>query len=243
MKRTGNLLILAALALAEPLLAQETDDATRSVARDLGYQGVDAYKAGDYATAVDKLGRAFAAVRMPTLGLWLARALVQQGKLVEASERYAEVERCEVAAGQVATQKEAQSEAAAERLALVPRVPGIRIDIQGTSPSEVQVTIDGVPVPTALLGVSLPVNPGPRKIVGQRGEQVVTKDTEFAEGQSQTVVLDFGAAPVSQVNPAPPLAQPPEPPPLEKRRDTPAGGVHWDGSASVSAVLGCWWAA
>jgi uncharacterized protein HemY len=100
-----NLLVLAVLALAAPALGQATDDATRSAARTLGYQGVDAYQAGDYAAAVVKLERAYAAVKVPTVGLWLARALAKTGRLVEASERYAEVMRLAVTEGQVGSRR------------------------------------------------------------------------------------------------------------------------------------------
>src|SRR4051812_29141942 len=93
------LLLLASA--ARPAAAQEVDDATRAAARKLGYVGVQAYDAKDYATATDKLEKAFRLYQAPSLGLWSARALVKSGKLVEAQERYLKVTRLPVADGDV----------------------------------------------------------------------------------------------------------------------------------------------
>jgi hypothetical protein len=75
------------------------------------------------AVAVDNLRRAFGVVKVPTLGLWYARALVKTGKLVEATERYGEVVRLDVTEGKIKDQKQAQADAAAELEALKPRIP------------------------------------------------------------------------------------------------------------------------
>src|SRR5688572_30759640 len=99
---------------AAPLAAQPVDDATRAAARDLGMAGVEAYQAGSYPAASEKLDKAYRTLRAPSLGLWSARALAKLGKLIEASERYLEVTRLDVASGDVAVQKQAQIDAAAE---------------------------------------------------------------------------------------------------------------------------------
>jgi hypothetical protein len=65
--------------------AQAVDDATRGAARTLGYDGVKAYNAGDYAVADQKLEKAYRVLKVPSLGLWSARTLVKLGRLVEAS--------------------------------------------------------------------------------------------------------------------------------------------------------------
>ena len=78
----------------------------RGLTLQLGYEGVAAYQKGDYVSARDKLERAYRVVRAPSLGLWSARALEKSGKLVEASERYLEVTRLEVKAGEAAVQQE-----------------------------------------------------------------------------------------------------------------------------------------
>ncbi|MBN2195416.1 MAG: hypothetical protein JW751_21535 [Polyangiaceae bacterium] len=110
------------------LAAEPVDDATRAAARAIGEEGLDAYDAGRFEEAVEKLESAHAAVPVPTLGLWLARALAKSGKLVEASERYGEVTRLQVEAGQDKDkQREAQADAHKERAALLPLIPDLRI--------------------------------------------------------------------------------------------------------------------
>src|SRR5262245_41613860 len=84
--------------------SKSVDPATRAAARDLGSAGVKAYQEGDYATATEKLEKAYALLPMPSLGLWSARALAKQNKLVAASERYLEVGRLEVSGGDAEVQ-------------------------------------------------------------------------------------------------------------------------------------------
>jgi hypothetical protein len=115
----SGLWVWAALCL--PAAAWGQSDATRGAARDLGADGVEDYQAGKYGEASEKLGRAFEILRVPSLGLWSARALAKEGKLVEASERYLDVSRLDATKGDTAVQKQAQAEAASEREALQPR--------------------------------------------------------------------------------------------------------------------------
>jgi hypothetical protein len=64
------------------------DDATRAAARQLGEQGIEAYRAEDYKAAEQTLDRAYQLFAVPTLGLWSARVRARLGHLVEAAERY-----------------------------------------------------------------------------------------------------------------------------------------------------------
>ncbi len=128
-------------------LGQSGEDATRSAARDMGYAGVEAYQAGDYATAVSKLGKAYGALRVPTLGLWFARSLVKSGRLLEGAERYLEVTRLPADSGDVAAHKQAQVDAAREREELLPRIPALLISLQGGVDAEV--SVDGEPLPSS----------------------------------------------------------------------------------------------
>ena len=82
---------LALLLLAAPGAAQTPPET--AAARQLGKEGVEAYRANDFATALDRLTRAHSIVGLTTTGLWRARTLVHLGRLVEASEQYLEVTR------------------------------------------------------------------------------------------------------------------------------------------------------
>jgi hypothetical protein len=182
-----------------PAGAQGVDDATRSAARNLGTAGVEAYQAGNFATAHDKLEKAYGALHAPSLGLWSARALVAVGHLVEAGERYREVTRLSVSGGDQAIQKQARADAETELGALSSRIPSVVIGLVGADPTEVQVTIDGTAVAAALLGESRPVNPGKHHVVGKRGGDVVALDVTLAESEKQTALLHFKPSAASSV--------------------------------------------
>lgn len=184
-----HLVLGGALLCCAPAYAQDGDDANRAAARELGTEGIEAYDRGDDATAIEKLDRAFQVVKVPTLGLWLARALARSGKLVEAAERYREVTRLDATTGSVATQKEAQAAAERELARLVPRIPSLDISLVGASPSEVEVAIDDVIVPATFVGEPRPVNPGTRTVTAKHGTQRVTERVSVAEGQRRAVVL------------------------------------------------------
>ncbi len=198
--------------------AQQIDDSTRSAARQLATDGSAAYQADDYAQAYDRFNRAYQLVHVPTVGIWAARSLVKLGRFVEASERYLEVERTPLATDAPAEHAKAQRDAADERAQLLPRIPTVRIVLDGAEASEVFVSLNGQLLQAALLGVKCPVDPGKVSVKGVRGEQVVEANVQLAEGASQDVTLTFpklshvtpsaAAAAESTANQAPPKPSP-----------------------------------
>lgn len=187
--------------------ADAVDDATRNTARKLGYAGVEAYQAGDYRTASEKLEKAYAVLRVPSLGLWSARALVKLGKLVEGAERYTQIAQLGASSGNEAVQKRARADAESELAALTPKIPSIAVQITDAAPSEVSVQIDGVPIAAELVGEARPVNPGPHKVEGVRGSEHAVVELSLAESEQKPAVLRFkpsvAAAPaVAQAAPA-----------------------------------------
>jgi hypothetical protein len=195
----------AALACEPVAHAQgSSEDATRVSARQLGEEGTKLFEAGDYAGALDRFQRADALVPRQTLGLRVARCLDKLGRLTEAYERYVAVARMPVAEGLepkiVALQNEAKAKAEAEGAALAARIPSLVIDVKGGT-GEVTVTVDGVVVPPALLGVKRAVDPGAHKIVATSAGRRASRDVTVKEGEALPVALSFeGAEPL----PAPP---------------------------------------
>jgi hypothetical protein len=177
-----------------------SDDATRAAARSLGFEGVVDLEHGRYAEAQEKLERAYAIVRVHTLGLWSARALVKRGRLAQAAERYLEVATMPVVKGDAAVQAEARATAATERAALMPRVPAVRLVLSGLPAKAVRITLDGAAFDTALLGVFVPVNPGSHEIEAE-GTVLVRRRLDLAEGERQTVMLDLPALPTLGTEP------------------------------------------
>jgi hypothetical protein len=184
--------LLASSVVARPVAAQ--DDASRSAARRLATTGVEAFQRDDYATAVDKLQRAYEIMPVPSIGLWLARALAKQGHLVAASERYLEVGRMSVAQGEAAVQQSAKKDAAVELEALLPKIPSIVVSLEGASAQEVTLSLDGAPLASALVGEERPVDPGKHHIEGRRGQQAVAVDVSVAQSDKKSAFLRFDAA-------------------------------------------------
>jgi len=198
--RSGSLVVALLVAcLGHPALAAE--GTTRSAARQLGTEGVQAYQAGDYASAVEKLERAYGALPVPSLALWSARALERTGKLVEASERYLEAVRGEVS-GDRELQAQAKKDAAAEREQLLPRIPTLSIHVEGPSCEKLELLLNGQSLSAGLVDTPLPTNPGPVTVVARCSELEATETIELAEATQRQVALRLTPTQAAK-NPAP----------------------------------------
>jgi len=177
-------------------------DAERTVARDLGNEGIDLYEKGRYPDALQRLERAYAVLKAPTLALWLARALEKNGKLVEAAERYREVIRAPLESDAPQVFVDAQASARTELAQLEARIPTVTVVLEGAPASEVEVSIDGSPVKSALVGLPFPLNPGTHAIEGSHGGIDASDSVTLAEGEKKSVALRFGGAPSDSATPA-----------------------------------------
>lgn len=192
--------VLAGFVLAGWLLSTsahaQVDDETRNAARALAIQGRDAFKAQDYETTVDLMRRAYDLVGAPTVAVFEARALVKLGRLVEAAEAYRRAIRTPIADDSPAAYQQAMSSARAELSELRPRIPKLKVTIEGPGAQEpgLEVRMDGKPVPPALLGVARPVDPGDRKVEAATpsGHGASTTRT-LAEGATEEVTLTLAA--------------------------------------------------
>src|SRR6478736_719618 len=188
------LLVTTALPRTAWAETQRVDSATRGAARTLGYEGVQAYEAGDFTTALDRLDRAYQVLRVPSLALWSGRALERLGRWVEASERYLEATRLPLADGSDrAVQERSQEDARRAEAALRPKIPAIVIEVKGPVPRDLEVTKDGAPVNRALLSSRIPTDPGSVLVVGTAGERQLEVRAEAVEGKTTVVSLDFSA--------------------------------------------------
>ncbi|XXX77216.1 tetratricopeptide repeat protein [Sorangium sp. So ce134] len=206
---TATVAFALALAFAAPARAADVDPATVNAARALAEEGLELYDKGDYAAALDKLGRAEELIQAPTIGLYAARCLEQLGRLIEASERYLQVSRTPLDASASDVFKAAVADAEKAYTDLKPRIPKLAVGVRGAPEREVQITIDGKPMPPALVGVSRPVDPGEHLVEGAWAGRVVRQEVTLAERQEASIALAFPAvgrpaAPVPSPAPAPP---------------------------------------
>lgn len=199
--RFVSFLVLSLLSVR--VRAQQIDESQLLAARQLGQEGVELFQAGDTAGALDRLQRAYAVYRAPTLGLWYARALERSGRLVEASQRYHEVTQSVLKADATPAFRQAQVDARAALDAITPRLPKLTIRITGVEPARVRVTVDDGTVPPALVGVALPVNPGKHVVKAVYGSKTQERTLELHEADAASVGLEFKPEPLVKPPPLP----------------------------------------
>ena len=214
--------LLAGTLAVTPASAQT--DEQRSGARAAATQGAQAFTEKRWADAVDLFTRAESLVHSPVHLLYMARAYEHLGSLVKARESYIKITNEELPAGASQPIKSAHADAEKELGALEPRIPYVSVVVQGAGPKAVTVTMDGVQVPPALIGVPRPVDPSEHRFeASAEGMDSAQNSVVVREGGSETVVLTLhpsanAAVPVTApAGTPPPGATPPpgNPPPPE----------------------------
>lgn len=197
---------LGLLALAGA--AGAVTDEERAGARAAAEEGQRAFDAGRYEEAVNLFSRAESLVHAIPHLIYIARSNEKLGRLVRAREAYLKVQREELAPNAPAAFKAAKEAANTELPAIEARLARITIHLEGADGKEVRVTVGGVTVPAALLGVAYPVDPG-KHTIEAIGEGVAAAPVEvtLSEGGSETVTLKLspsaGAALPNEPGPGP----------------------------------------
>ena len=193
--KLGCMVLALTVAAARPGVALATDDSAKGAARELANEAKRDLDAGRFPEAGQKFRQAYEIAKVPTLALWAARALAKCGQLVAASELYRQATHLvpnDLWLGNV--QQQAQADADKELTELQPRIPRLRIRIEGAAAGDVEVTIDDVKIASAMLGVEVPKDPGRRRIVGKRGGDTVEQTIALGEGEHRQEVLTFKPA-------------------------------------------------
>ncbi|MCA9629458.1 MAG: hypothetical protein KC766_17410 [Myxococcales bacterium] len=194
--RLSTCWLVVALTCAAPVAAQPAggpDEATRAEARRLGYEGLSAFDARRWAEAYERFRAAEELVHSPVFVLYMARAKLQLGDLIEASRLLSSVERAG-SRGEDAAWQRAREDAAREQEALERRVPKLRVETDGEV-GEHELQVDGA---AAKLGATLRLNPGKHTVTLQVGDTryVETVELVAAEGTRQlTLKLFQGSSP------------------------------------------------
>lgn len=192
------LLCASSLLGASNTARAQSASSERVVARDLGYSGVEAYQAGKYALASERLEKAYAVLRAPSLGLWAARALAKQGRLLAAVDRYAEVTRLEISGGDEAVQRKALVDAQAELEQLRAQLPGAVIVVRGATTAEFSLFIDGRQVSSQLAGELTPLDPGEHRVEIKAKGHELSRTLVLAQGEKQQVAFEVPASAVAE---------------------------------------------
>ena len=230
-------LLLVALACVLPLTAAaQSDDSSRATARLLGEQGIKAYMAGDYVEADATLDRAFRLFAAPTLGLWSGRARIKLQHWVEAAERLREAARSSETSGDASVQDKARHDARAELDELEPKIPLLTITLENAPASTVSVMVDDQPVPSAMVGVNRPTNPGPHRVTARRGREHYESRIDLGAGEHKRTAFQFEAEVAGRDE-----ASAPEPQPSAAEEEAPAPSAPVAAtSAAPTETSGAW---
>ena len=120
----------------------------------------------------------------------------KHGQLVTASELYRQATRLTANDLWVGNaQQQAQADAArGVGRSQHPRVPVLRVQVEGAAADDVTLTIDGALIASALFGIDLPADPGWRRVVGKSGDESSEQTVYLREGDYKEVVVKFSAA-------------------------------------------------
>ena len=206
LSRVASLALLVVSTGVGSTARAQTDEA-RASARAAATQGLHALQEGRYKDALDLCTRAESLMHAPTHLLLIARVQTKLGHLVEAQEAYIKIVREHLAPNAPRAFADAQAAASDEQAALSPRVPTLKVDVEGASATDAQLTLDGAPFPSALIGMASPVDPGPHTLAVTSSTATAEPVTvTVAEGAKQTVTLTLKAT--ASPEPAPEAAAP-----------------------------------
>jgi hypothetical protein len=151
----------ASLGARDAMAGSAADKAT---ARKLAREGIDLYKAGKYAEALDRMQRAEELYDAPVHLIYMARCQAKLGLVVEAAESYRRLVRTDLDAGAPQAFKDAVADAKKELPDVEPKIAQLRIDVLPKGVEGLKLHIDDTEVSSAVVGIDRPTNPGSRRV-------------------------------------------------------------------------------
>lgn len=176
-------LAVLALILGTLRVAAQDDPAHSASARTLFEEGVQLAEHGQWRDATDRFRRALSLRDSAVIRFNLASALTELDQVVEASELFRELLR--TPGVDAAVQAQAQ-----ERLAqATPRIAKLEVQVANAVAGS-HVELDGRPLPPALVGVAMPVDPAKHSArLVRDGRELAVEELELGPGESGTVTL------------------------------------------------------
>jgi hypothetical protein len=177
--------------------AQATDDAsTIAAARTLAIEGVKLAQNGHCEDAIDKLERAEALHHAPIVQAQLGECYIAGGKLVAGTELLRSVLREPLPAKPSLALRKSYIRAQLTLDAVKTKIARLTITVHAAGAAYANASVDGQPVPSALLGEERPTDPGEHVVEGAApGYRASRSRVTLAPGQAQSVVLDLEAEP------------------------------------------------
>jgi hypothetical protein len=195
-------LVGAALSFASAAHAAPTA-ADRETARTLMDQGRDLRDKGDLPEALKRFQAANEIMHVPTTAIEVAKAQVALGLLVEARDTVAALRQIP-ANHDSQLFKDARTKAEALDASLSGRVPSVTVSLKAPAPADTEVAIDGVVLPSGVLGLPRSVDPGHHVIIAKSATAEAKEEIDVREGEQKPVELALivtAAAPVVETAP------------------------------------------
>jgi hypothetical protein len=170
-------------------------DEQRAGARTLATEGAAAFNDGRYKDAVDLFTKAESLMHAPPHLLYVARAHAKLGQFVKAREAYIRITKEQLQPNAPPAFKDAQNTAQKELSAITPKIGSLDIKVEGADAvKDLSVKIDGNPIPTVLLGVPQPIDPGEHRIeASATGFRAQPQTVRLGEGDKASTVLKLEA--------------------------------------------------
>jgi hypothetical protein len=203
-----------AVAMTAGIARAEPTAADRETARQLMEDGRTLRDKSDLKGALQRFKAADDIMHVPTTGLEVARTQVTLGLFVEARDTIARIRLIPARANDPVQFKDARIKASQLDASLDGRVPRLTVVAHGApSGQTLSVSIDGIQVPAASVGLPRTVDPG---------HHVVVAKTEGAEGQQEVDVRE-GETKSLDVALAPTASPSRSAPPPDPAHDAPVG--------------------
>ncbi len=188
--RVATVPLCVAALLLSPLPVAAQSAADKATARQLALEGVQQYQAEKWAESLDRMQRAQALYDAPVHLLYIARAQVKLGRLVEGAETYRRLARTVLPADAPEAFKDAVATGQRELPEVEARIPRLRIDVEPTDAEGLEVKLGDTVVPIAALGVNRPTNPGSHVArASAPGYTSAQADVTLAEGATESIRL------------------------------------------------------
>lgn len=145
-----------------------------------------------WADAIALFKRAETLLHAPPHLLYMARAYVKLGRLVEAREAYQRILHEELSASAPKAFVDAKAAASVEEKGLAARLATLTIVVEEppAGAKAIVVTMDGAEVARPLVGVAHPVDPGAHKVSAKaEGWSAAEVAVKLADGETQTITL------------------------------------------------------
>jgi len=203
-----GLSVLALSAIAPPAAAQT--DEQRAGARSLATQGNAAFEAGRYRDAVELFGKAESLMHAPPHLLFMARSHQKLGEYVRAREAYLKIVKETLPATAPKAFRDAQLSAEQEVRELEPKIANLTVKVEGgTSAQNLTVKVDGAVMPSVLVGVQQPIDPGTHQLeASATGFSAAPQTITLKEGATSSVALKLEPDPNAAPTPATPAVAP-----------------------------------